>query len=64
MKDNSPEVQKKVRRVLPTVRLALEDGDADSAVNRAYYAAFDMASFTLSLVGERPRTHSGVANRF
>ncbi len=57
-------MRKKARRVLRTAHLALEDDDADSAVNRAYYAAFYLASAALSLVGEHPKTHNGTVSRF
>lgn len=63
--ENPAEVaRKKARRALRTARLSLEDGDADAAVNRAYYAGFYMASAALALVGESPRTHKGTHSRF
>lgn len=54
----------KARRALRTARLSLDDGDADGSINRAYYAAFYMASAALELVGENPRTHKGTQARF
>jgi len=54
----------KARRALRTARLNLEDGDGDGAINRAYYAAFYMASAALELAGETPRTHKGTQARF
>ena len=56
--------RRKSRRALRTARLNLEDGDADGAVNRAYYAAFYLARAALQLAGETPKTHSGTHNRF
>ena len=56
--------REKAHRSLRTARLALEDDDADGAVSRTYYAAFYIASAALMLVGERPKTHAGVADRF
>ena len=54
--------RQKARRALRTARLSVEDGDADAAVNRAYYAAFHVASAALELAGEHPKTHKGVHN--
>ncbi len=56
--------RQKARRALRTARLNLEDGDADGAVSRAYYAALYLARAALQLAGETPKTHSGTHNRF
>jgi hypothetical protein len=54
----------KAHRALATARNNVRDGDAEGAVNRAYYAAFYAASAALLAVGESPKTHIGVHNRF
>lgn len=54
----------KAHRMLKTARLSLYDGDPESAINRAYYAAFYAATAALLSVGETPKTHSGIHNRF
>lgn len=38
--------RRKSRRALRTARLNLEDGDADGAVSRAYYAAYRQLKLT------------------
>lgn len=59
---------RKSERALKSARLDLADGDYDSAVNRSYYAMFDMARATLLRTGvtedKLPRTHNGVINAF
>ncbi len=54
----------KTHRMLKTARLSLEDGDAESAINRTYYAAFHAAMAALLSVGEAPKTHSGTHHLF
>jgi uncharacterized protein (UPF0332 family) len=51
-------------RALHAARHALEDGDAEAAANRAYYACFNLARAALLGEGEQPKTHSGTHNRF
>lgn len=51
-------------RVLRTGRLALEDGDPVSAVNRAYYAMFYAANALLATKGMERSKHSGVIAAF
>lgn len=51
-------------RALETSRIDLDAGDARAAINRAYYAAFYMASAALALVDKRPKTHKGTHNLF
>ncbi len=51
-------------RALETARKNLSDDDAPAAVNRAYYAAFYAATAALLEVGETPKSHHGVQNRF
>lgn len=38
--------------------------DAEGCINRAYYAAFHVASAALAEVGETTKTHRGTHNRF
>ncbi len=52
------------QRALRTGRLALDDGDAVGATNRAYYACFYVAQAALLDVGEAPKSHSGMLSRF
>ena len=52
------------RRALRTGRLALDDGDAVGATNRAYYACFYAAQAALLEAGETPKSHSGTLSRF
>lgn len=54
----------KAQRALDTARRALVHGDSEGAVDRAYYAAFYMATAALLGTGEQPKTHSGAHNRF
>jgi uncharacterized protein (UPF0332 family) len=63
-RDEAAAARQKARRALQTARRNLEDGDADGAVNRTYYAAFYLASAALHLAGEQPNTHKGVHMRF
>jgi uncharacterized protein (UPF0332 family) len=55
---------KKSERAIRSARLDLQDGDADGAVNRSYYAMFNIARAALIKVGvpedELPRTHKGL----
>jgi len=48
--------------------MSLKDGDPDSAVNRAYYAMFNIARAALLKAGvpegDLPRTHRGVIEAF
>jgi uncharacterized protein (UPF0332 family) len=59
---------RKSRRALKVARLALDAGDNDSAVNRSYYAMFDIARAALLSAGvtedKLPRTHNGVSEAF
>ncbi len=53
-----------VQQDLRAARLMLDEGLARAAINRAYYASFHAAQAALLSVGETPRTHAGVSNRF
>lgn len=64
MTDEQQALFDKARRALETARLTLDHGDADAAINRAYYAAFHAATAALLAVGETPKTHSGSHHRF
>ena len=59
---------RKSGRALKSARHNLTDGDYDSAVNRAYYAMFDIARAALLRAGvaedKLPRTHNGVIEVF
>jgi uncharacterized protein (UPF0332 family) len=59
---------RKSQRALKVARLALDAGDYDSAVNRSYYAMFDIARAALLKSGvaedKLPRTHNGVSEAF
>jgi len=44
--------------------LLLENGTAESTINRAYCAAFQAPRAALQTEGESPETHSGVIRRF
>jgi uncharacterized protein (UPF0332 family) len=58
----------KAARNLKTSKLVLDDGDAGSACNRAYYCMFDAARAALLIVGQPERamgkTHSGMIASF
>jgi len=61
---DSPEYMDYARRVLRTGKLALDDGDWVSAINRAYYAIFYAANAVLELEGLERSKHSGVLSLF
>ncbi len=58
----------KAERSLKTAGIALADGDADAACNRAYYAMFNAARAALIAVGQdqlaMAKTHSGLISAF
>lgn len=54
----------KAMRAREAARRALDADDAETAVNRAYYACFHAARAALAGEDEQPKTHSGVHNRF
>jgi len=59
---------RKSERALKSAGLALRDGDYDTAVNRSYYAMFDIVRAALLRTGiaedNMPRTHGGVNEAF
>ena len=59
---------RKSARALKTARATLNEGDFDGAVNRSYYAMFDIARLAILrsgiTEGDLPRTHNGVAELF
>jgi uncharacterized protein (UPF0332 family) len=59
---------RKGERAIRSARLGLQDGDSDGAVNRAYYAMFNVARAALLSAGVAedglPRTHRGVIAAF
>ena len=54
----------KSRRALEAARASLARDDAETALNRTYYAAFYAATAALLDVGETPKTHAGTHRRF
>jgi uncharacterized protein (UPF0332 family) len=58
-------LMRKSQRALKIARLALSAGDSDGALNRSYYAMFDVARAALLKAGvaedKLPRTHNGVS---
>lgn len=55
---------RKARRALASARLMVNHEDAETAINRAYYAMFYAAMAALDTRGERPKTHKGTRGRF
>ena len=55
---------RKAQRYLESARLLLESGDYDSAVSRAYYAAFYLAELLLDRLGLSYSSHRGVISAF
>jgi uncharacterized protein (UPF0332 family) len=59
---------RKSERALRSARLNLAENDYDAAVNRSYYAMFDIARAALLRAGvaedKLPRTHNGVIDAF
>jgi uncharacterized protein (UPF0332 family) len=53
-------LQQKARRALEAAQASLVRRDAETAVNRAYYAAFYVATAWAHQMGETPRTHKGL----
>ena len=64
MTERQQTLVEQAERALRTARLVLEDGDANAATNRAYYACFYLAQAALVGVDEAPKTHSGTHTRF
>lgn len=54
----------KARRALKAAGANVARGDAETAISRAYYAAFHGAHAALDFVGEHPKTHQGTLRRF
>lgn len=54
----------RAQRALSAGFYNLQGGFLGVAANRAYYAAFYVASAALSTVDEQPKTHAGVQHRF
>ena len=59
---------RKSERAIRSAHLSLQDGDPDSAVNRSYYAMFNIARAALLASGlpegQLPRTHRGLIEAF
>ncbi|MGI9174943.1 MAG: HEPN domain-containing protein [Rhodothermales bacterium] len=54
----------KANRALEAARASVERDDVETAINRAYYAAFYAAQAALLGQGEVPKTHTGVLRQF
>ena len=54
----------KGRRALDAAYASLARDDAETALNRTYYAAFYAATAALLGVSETPKTHAGTHRRF
>jgi uncharacterized protein (UPF0332 family) len=52
----------RARRMLSAARDNLRLGHVDTAVSRAYYAAFHAAEAALRIEGQEPRSHQGLKN--
>jgi uncharacterized protein (UPF0332 family) len=61
-------LMRKSERALTSASLALRNRDCDTAVNRSYYAMFDIVRAALLRTGiaedDMPRTHGGVSDVF
>lgn len=55
---------RKAQRYLESARLLREAGDCDSAVSRAYYAAFYLAEVLLDALGRSFSSHRAVISAF
>ncbi len=64
MKDKTKRLMELAKGTLSDARLLIAEGRKRSAVNRAYYAAFDAASALLHELGSNPRTHAGALSEF
>lgn len=54
----------KAQRALEAAEANVELDDAETSINRAYYAAFYAALAALEAVNEQPKTHHGTLRRF
>lgn len=54
----------RAKQALHAAGVLLEADDALDSISRSYYAALHAARGALATVGESPRTHKGVNNRF
>ena len=57
-------LQEKSEQALSDAELLLENGSVEAAINRGYYAVFQIARAALLTKEESPDTHSGVIRRF
>jgi len=57
-------LQEKSEQALSDAELLLENGSVEAAINRGYYAVFQIARAALLTEEESPDTHSGVIRRF
>ena len=61
---DAPEYMDYAHRMLRTAKLAYDDGDWVSAINRAYYAIFYAANAALEIEGLERSKHSAVLSLF
>ena len=54
----------KAKGKLRAARVLLREGEAADSISRSYYAMYNAAKAALLLVGEQPKTHGGVSDRF
>ncbi len=64
MNPHIPALLARAEQTLETARHILATGDAESAINRTYYAAFYAATAALLSIGEQPGSHAGTLSRF
>lgn len=57
-------LQEESEQALSDAELLLENGSVEAAINRGYYAVFQIARAALLTEEESPDTHSGVIRRF
>ncbi|MHB1844556.1 MAG: HEPN domain-containing protein [Deltaproteobacteria bacterium] len=62
LQDNAAEELRQGLSTLAAAEKLLADGFEHDAVSRAYYAAFHFARVLAWAVGEKPKTHRGVAH--
>ena len=57
-------LREKAEQALSDAKLLLENGSIEAAINRGYYAVFQVARAALLTEEESPKTRSGVIQRF
>ena len=64
MTETQQALLEKARRALEAAEANIARDDAETAINRTYYAAFHAATAALLSVQEAPKTHAGAHQRF